>query len=150
MCNRRGARLHSDDLDAGADRLGRDAGSRRTAPAADRDKDYVDVGPLLEDFKGVRGHSRDEVGFVARMDIAVTMLGGQLLAVEPRVVEVVSDENNFSAEVTHRLDFDRVGAFRSADDRADAEELRGERHGLAVVAGRSADNASRPGRGIEL
>src|SRR5205814_8527019 len=51
-------------------------------------------------------------------------------------------ENHLGAEVLHRLDLDRVGDCRRADDRADPELPGGEGTGLAVVAGGGGNHAS--------
>src|SRR5258708_24950569 len=125
---RGGGRRPGDDSNVGPDRLGGAARARRTTAATDRNQDDVDVGLLLEDLERMGGDSCDEVWFVARVDVAVPMLGSQPFTVQPGVVEVVTDEHNLCSEIAHRLDLDRVGAFRSADDRGGPEEPRGKRN----------------------
>ena len=72
------------------------------------------------------------------------MLGGLLLAVLPGLVEVAAVEDHLGAQGLHRLDLDRVGPLRHADDRPDAEQVRRVRHRLAVIAGRGRDHAPAP------
>src|SRR5258708_19631930 len=120
-CKGRGCR-------GGGGGLGGEARARSTTAATDRNQDDVDVGLLLEDLESMGGDACDEVWFVARVDVAVPMLGSQPFTVQPGVVEVVTDEHNLCSEIAHRLDLDRVGAFRTPDDRGPPQEPRGKRN----------------------
>ncbi len=139
---RRRIGLDADHLDAGAHRLGGDARARRSAPAADGDDDHVDRRLVLEQLERRGRDASDQVRLVARVDVAVAVLGSELRAVLARLVEVASVRDDLRAERLHRRELHRIHALGHADDRAHAEQPRGVRDRLAVIAGRGRDHPS--------
>src|SRR3984885_12622666 len=147
---RGGLGLHADDLNRRPDRLGHDAGASGPAAAADRDHDDLGVRLRLQDLQGVGADPGDQRGLVARVDVAVAVLGGQLLAVLAGLVEVAPVQHHLGAEGLHRLHLHRVGLLRCAHDRAHAEQVRRVGDRLAMVAGRRRDHARAALRRAEL
>ena len=58
--------------------------------------DDVGVGPLGQDLQGVGTNAGDEIRLVPGMDVAVAVLGGLLLALLARVVEVAAVEDDLA------------------------------------------------------
>src|SRR5581483_10937531 len=95
----------------------------------------------LERFEGSGGDAGDQVRLVARVNVAEAVLPGEKLAVLAGVVVVTAAEDDVGAEPLHRGDLHRVGPFRHADRRLDAEEPRREGDRLPVVSRRGGDQA---------
>ena len=140
--SRRGIGLDADHLDACAHCLGGDARTRRSAPAAHGDDDHVDLRLVFQQLERRGRDAGDQVRLVARVDIAIAVLGRELRAVLARLVEVASVRDDLRSERLHRRELHRIHALGHADDRAHAEEPRGIRDRLAVIAGRGRDHPS--------
>ncbi len=71
-------------------------------------------------------------------------LGGELLAVLARLVEVAAMEDHLSAERAHGFNLHRVRLLRYADHSVHPEQARGVSDRLAVVPGRRRDDTPAP------
>ena len=107
-------------------------------------------GSGLEDLQGAGRDARDKRRLVPGVDVPVAVLGGLLLAVLAGLVEILPVEDHLGAQRLHRLHLDRVGLFGHADDGVHAEEAGRVGHRLAMVPGRSRDDAPPPLRRAEL
>ncbi len=117
----------------------RGLGERRGEPgdepaAAERGDDGPDVGHLLEDLERDGRLARDDVGVVERVDehgaraVGLGARGGE------RLVHVGADEPDLGAVLARRRDLGERGVDRHVHDGPDAEQSRGERDALGVVA----------------
>src|SRR5205085_12230219 len=95
---RRLSRLDADHAHGRVDRLGGDASAGGAAAAADWHDDQLDVGLLLEDLERLRRDARDQVWLVARVNVSVAMLAGELFAVLAGFVEVLPVGDDLGAE----------------------------------------------------
>ncbi len=134
--------LNSDDLDPRVHRLGDDAGAGGPGPAAYRDDDDIGGRLLLQHLERMRTDARDQQRFVARIDIAVTVLFGEPGGIQASIVKPFALQDHFGPKVLHRLDLDRVRVFRRADDRAHPEKARGVGNRLTMVPRRGGDDAA--------
>ena len=143
-------RLHRDDLDTRPRRLGHDGRARRAAAASDGHDHGVDVGAFLQDLERVRADARDQVRFVAGVDIAIAVLRREPLAVLAGLVIVAALQEHLGAEIAHGLDLHRIRAFGRDDSGTHPKDLRRKCDRLAMVASRGGDHAARPRRGVQL
>ena len=139
---RRGSGLHADHFGRGLHGSGDDAGACRAASPADGHDDRVDSRLFFDDLECAGRHAGDQVRLVAGVDVAVAVLGCELLAVLARVVVVTAVDDELGAEQTHRLGLDRVCVLGNADRCLDAELPGRVGDRLAVVACRRRDHAA--------
>jgi hypothetical protein len=134
--------LDADYLGCGA-ALGRHQGSAADAAAqAHRHKQHVRVGQFVKDLQGVGAYAGDQIRFVRRMDITQAFAVTDALAVLAGFVIVPAMLDQFGAERLNGGILVRVVVRRHNDDAAHAEQAAGVGQGLAMVAGRAADNAA--------
>ena len=133
--------LDADDVQVGADRLGRRRHAGDQAAAADRDDQGVDRRLLRQHLERDRALAGDDGEVVERMDDGEAALLGELQAGDARVVEGVAVEHDLGAEAARVLDLHARGEARHDDRRRDAQPLGVVRDRLGVVAGRDGEHA---------
>ena len=142
---RRGRRcLHADDLYRWVEGLDHGAHPRRAAATAHRHDDRLNVWQVFQDFQCIGAHAGDEVRFVARVDVAIALLGGQALHDLAGGVKVGAVKAYLGAQGAHGGYLARVGSLRHADDDAHAKEPPRVGDRLPVVAGAGRDHAPPP------
>ncbi len=91
---------------------------------------------LAENLDRDRALSGDDVRIVEGMhEDQVALARKNQSALEGSVV-VISVQDDFGAQVHHRLNLDVDRGLRHHDDGGDSAPLRGERHALRMVTGR--------------
>ena len=75
------------DLDGRINGLGDDTGPGNAGAPAQGQHHYVNVRKVLDNFQGRCSYAGDEQGLVHGMDVAVSLLPGQPLAMLPGVIE---------------------------------------------------------------
>src|SRR5439155_15762250 len=114
-------RLHSDHPNGRPELLCDDARTRRSAAAADRNDERIDVRALLEHFESSRSDTGDQIELVPGVDVAHARHGGAPLALFPRLVVVDAVFDDRRAVVAHRVELQRVRADRGDDRHGNAE-----------------------------
>ena len=134
--------LDADDADPGPQRLRRGRAAGDEAAAADRHEQHVElghVGEQLERDRSLAGHHERVVVRPHEREPALLREPGAdlLAALRPAVVR-----HDVGAVAARRVELRGRRVLGHDDRRARAEERRGDRDGLRVVAGRVRENAA--------
>ena len=116
--------------------------SQSAATGADDDRPHV--GALLEDFQAGRRLPGHDVGVVERVNQHRTGVGGERDGLGERLVNGVSEEPHVGAVLAGGLDLRQRRTLGHEHRRLGAEQRRGERDALRMIAGAGRDDAAGP------
>jgi len=92
-----------------------------TPAAADRHYDDVQAWLVFQHFQPFRGHSCDQQGFVARMDITIAMNMSEGLTMQLGLIIGSAMKDHFRSHALHSGHLARIGFFRNDNDGFDIE-----------------------------
>ena len=130
----RARRLHADDPDARLPLRRRECDAGDEAAAADGHDERVDVLRVLEELERDGALACDDVVVVERVHVRAPALAGDLERDGVRFVVAAVGEHRLRAAALDRGELRERNALREHDGHRRADELRGERDTLAVVA----------------
>ena len=136
----RPGRLHADDPDRGPNRLQCRGGPGDKTTPADRDQHRRDVGRLLGDLEADRALTGDDARIVEGRDPDGSGLRRMGERLGDAVVDHLVPEPDLGAVGPRRLHLGERGGQRHEDRRSPAEQGRGERDALRMVARRGRDH----------
>ena len=146
---RRALRLHADDPDARLALRRRERDPRDEPAAADRHDQRVELVRVLEQLERDGALAGDDVVVVERVDVRASALARDLERDGVRLVVAAVGEHGLRAAALDRGELRERHALRQHDRDGSADELRGERDALAVIAGGRGDDAGGALRVVE-
>ena len=135
-------RLDADDARGRRQRLDRRGDAGRQPTTGDRHHDAGHAGQVLDDLEPARALAGDDGRVVVRLDHDQPALLDEAQREHVALLRVHAGELDLGAVALDALDLDARRVARHADHRVRAEQPRGTRHRLGVVARRVGDDAA--------